>query len=60
MLFTDKKFLYRNRTKILLDELLNRSITDIKDSYSKKKKKVRFSFSMKKEKRVEIMSLKMI
>ena len=41
------KILYRNRTKILLDELLNRSITDIKKTYSKKKKKVRFSFSMK-------------
>ena len=60
MLFTDKNFYIGIEQKFLLDELLNRSITDIKKTYSKKKKKVRFSFSMKREKRVEIMSLKMI
>lgn len=60
MLFTDKKFYIEIEQKFLLDELLNRSITDIKKIYSKKKKKVHFSFSMKREKRVEIMSLKMI
>ena len=31
------KILYRNRTKILLDELLNRSITDIKRLTAKEK-----------------------
>ena len=47
MLFTDKNFYIGIEQKFLLDELLNRSITDIKRLYSKKKKKVRFSFSMK-------------
>lgn len=60
MLFTDKNFYIEIEQKFLLDELLNRSITDIKKDLQQKKKKVHFSFSMKREKRVEIMSLKMI
>lgn len=42
MLFTDKNFYIGIEQKFLLDELLNRSITDIKKTYSKKKKKVHF------------------
>ena len=60
MLFTDKKFYIEIEQKFLLDELLNRSITDIKKIYSKKKKEGTFFFQYEKEKRVEIMSLKMI
>ena len=60
MLFTDKNFYIEIEQKFLLDELLNRSITDIKKDLQQKEKEGTFSFSMKREKRVEIMSLKMI
>lgn len=42
MLLTDKNFYMEIEQKFLLDELLNRSITDIKRLTAKKKKKVHF------------------
>ena len=42
MLFTDKNFYIGIEQKFLLDELLNRSITDIKKTYSKKKRRYVF------------------
>lgn len=58
MLLIDKKFYIEIGQKFVLEELLNRSITNIKKTYSKKKRKILFSFNMKRAKQVEITSLK--
>lgn len=39
MLFTDKNFYIEIEQKFLLDELLNRSITDIKKRFTAKRKR---------------------
>ena len=44
MLLIDKKFYIEIEQKFVLEEILNRSITNIKKTYSKKKRKVLFLF----------------
>ena len=53
MLLTDKKFYMEIEQKFLLDELLNRSITDIKRLTAKEKEGA-FSFSMKRRSEWEL------
>ncbi|EEK93116.1 ComG operon protein 7 [Bacillus cereus AH676] len=48
MLFTDKKFYIEIEQKFLLDELLNRSITDIKKDLQQKEKEGTFFFQYEK------------
>ncbi len=54
MLLIDQKFYIEIEQKFVLEELLNRSITNIKKTYSKKKRKILFSFHMKRAKQVEL------
>ena len=58
MLLIDKKFYIEIEQKFVLEEILNQSITNIKKTYGKKKRKILFSFHMKRAKRVEITYLK--
>lgn len=48
MLFTDKNFYIEIEQKFLLDELLNRSITDIKKDLQQKEKEGTFFFQYEK------------
>lgn len=47
MLLIDKKFYTEIEQKFVLEELLKRSITNIKKDLKKKKRKILFSFHMK-------------
>lgn len=58
MLLIDKKFYIEIEQKFVLEEILNQSITNIKKDLREKKRKVLFSFHMKRAKRVEITYLK--
>ncbi|AAP28172.1 putative comG operon protein 7 [Bacillus anthracis str. Vollum] len=58
MLLIDKKFYTEIEQKFVLEELLKRSITNIKKDLKKKKRKILFSFHMKRGKREEITFLK--
>lgn len=58
MLLIDKKIYIEIEQKFVLEEILNQSITNIKKTYGKKKRKILFSFHMKRAKRVEITYLK--
>lgn len=44
MLLIDKKFYIEIEQKFVLEEILNQSITNIKKTYGKKKRKILFSF----------------